>query len=54
MARKSEYDHKMHPEVLEILAEARSRKISEGWKSKARGVYRKYVDELDGVEGFSF
>ena len=44
-----EYVNKMQQEVFEILAEARSLKDLRGIESKARRVYRRYMDELDAV-----
>ncbi len=53
MARKGdtpEYVNKMQQEVFEILAAARSLKDLRGIESKARGVYRRYMDDLDAVD----
>ena len=53
MARKGdtpEYVNKMQQEVFEILAEARSLKDLTGIESKAWGVYRRCMDELDAVD----
>jgi DNA polymerase, archaea type len=49
MARKGdtpEYVNKMQQEVFEILAEARSLKDLRGIESKARGIYKRYMNEL--------
>jgi len=53
MARKGdtpEYVNKMQHEVFEVLAEARSLKDLRRIEPKARGVYRRYMDELDGAD----
>jgi DNA polymerase, archaea type len=53
MARKGdtpEYVNKMQQEVFEVLAESRSLKDLRVIESKARGIYRRYMDELDGVD----
>jgi DNA polymerase I len=52
MARKGdtpEYVNKMQPEGFEVLAEARSLEDLKRIEAKARGVYRRYMDELDAV-----
>ena len=40
----------MQQEVFEILAEARSLTDLRGIESKAQGVYRRYMDELDDAD----
>jgi DNA polymerase elongation subunit (family B) len=40
----------MQQEVFEILSEARSLKDLRRIEPKARGVYRRYMDELDAVD----
>ena len=53
MARKGdtpEYVNKMQQEVFEVLAEARSLEDLRKIEPKAREVYRRYLDELDGAD----
>ena len=53
MARKGdtpEYVNKMQQEVFEVLAGARSLEDLKRIEPKARQVYRKYLDELDGAD----
>jgi DNA polymerase I len=53
MARKgntSEYVNKMQQEVFEVLAGARSHEELQTIETRARQVYRKYMDELDGAD----
>ena len=53
MARKGdtpEYVNKMQQEVFEVLAEAKSLEDLRRIEPKARQVYRRYMDELDGVD----
>ena len=53
MARKGdtpEYVNKMQHEVFEVLAEAKSLEDLKWIEPKARGVYRRYMDELDGAD----
>ena len=53
MARKGdtpEYVNKMQQEVFEVLAEAKSLEDLRQIKPKAREVYRRYLDELDGAD----
>ena len=53
MARKGdtpEYVNKMQQEVFEVLAEARSLEDLRRIEPKAREVYRRYMDELDGAD----
>jgi len=53
MARKGdtpEYVNKMQQEVFEILAEARSLEDLRWIEPRAREVYRRYMDELDGAD----
>jgi len=53
MARKGdtpEYVNKMQQEVFEILAEARSLEDLKRIEPRAREVYRRYMDELDGAD----
>jgi DNA polymerase, archaea type len=53
MARKGdtpEYVNKMQQEVFEVLAEARSLEELRKMESKARQVYRRYMDELESVD----
>ena len=53
MARKGdtpEYVNKMQQEVFEVLAEARSLEDLKRIEPKAREVYRRYMDELEGAD----
>jgi len=53
MARKGdtpEYVNKMQQEVFEVLAEAKSLEDLRRIEPKAREVYRRYMDELDGAD----
>ena len=53
MARKGdtpEYVNKMQQEVFEVLAEARSLEDLRRIEPRAREVYRRYMDELDGAD----
>ena len=53
MVRKGnplEYVNKMQQEVFEVLAGARSLEDLKRMEPKARQVYRRYMDELDGVD----
>ena len=53
MARKGdtpEYVNKVQQEVFEILAEARSQEDLRWIEPKAREVYRRYMNELDGAD----
>jgi DNA polymerase, archaea type len=53
MARKGdtpEYVNKMQQEGFEVLAEAKSLKDLRRIEPKARQVYRRYMDELDGAD----
>jgi DNA polymerase I len=53
MARKGdtpEYVNKMQQEVFDVLAGTKSLEDLRGIESKARGVYRRYMDELDAVD----
>jgi DNA polymerase I len=53
MARKGdtpEYVNKMQQEVFEVLGEARSLQDLRVIEPKARQVYRRYLDELDGAD----
>jgi len=53
MARKGDtpdYVNKMQQEVFEVLAEARSQEDLRRIEPRAREVYRRYMDELDGVD----
>jgi len=52
-ARKGDtpaYVNKMQQEVLAVLAEARSLEDLRRIEPKAREVYRRYMDELDGAD----
>jgi DNA polymerase I len=53
MARKGdtpEYFNKMQQEVFEVLSEARSLEELRKIEPKARQIYRRYLDELDGAD----
>jgi DNA polymerase I len=53
MARKgdtTEYVNKMQQEIFEVLAGARSLEDLRRVESKARGIYRRYLDELDDAD----
>ena len=53
MARKSDtswYINKMQQEVFEVLAEARTLEDLRWIEPKARQVYRRYLDGLDGAD----
>ncbi|MGD0951830.1 MAG: hypothetical protein ABR985_05475 [Methanotrichaceae archaeon] len=53
MARKGdtpEYVNKMQQEVFEVLAEAKSLKDLRRIEPKAREVYRRYMDDLEGAD----
>jgi len=53
MARKGdtpEYVTKMQQEVFEVLAEARSLEDLRRIEPRAREIYRRYMDELDGAD----
>jgi DNA polymerase, archaea type len=53
MARKGDtpkYVYKMQQEVFEVLAEAKSLKDLRRIEPKAREVYRRHLDELDGAD----
>jgi DNA polymerase elongation subunit (family B) len=53
MARKGdtpEYVNNMQQEVFQVLAEARSLEDLRKIEPKAREVYRRYLDELDGAD----
>jgi DNA polymerase I len=53
MARKGdtpEYVNKMQQEVFEVLVEAKSLEDLRRIEPKARQVYRRYMDELDGAD----
>ena len=53
MARKGdtpEYVNRMQQEVFEVLAEARSLEDLKWIEPKAREVYRRYMDGLDGAD----
>jgi DNA polymerase I len=50
MGDTPEYVNKMQQEVFEILANARSLEDLRRIEPKAQQVYRRYMDELDGVD----
>jgi DNA polymerase, archaea type len=50
MGDTPEYVNKMQQEVFEVLAEARSLEDLRRIEPKARGIYRRYIDELDGAD----